>query len=239
MTHVGVHGCTAITAVTAQNSLGVDDIEPLPAEFVGQQIRSVVDDFSVGATKTGMLFSADIIRTVVDHRDDLNDLVVDPVMVAESGDPLLEPEAERALAEDLIPKCDLVTPNWPEAERLIEVLNLEPSDDPADRAEMLASAFDGPAVIVKGGHVDHDDAVDYLVKPDGETRRYSSERIETDHNHGAGCAYSSLIASHLARDVSLEEAIMVAKQTLTEAIRDGYACGDGAGTLNFLAGQDH
>ena len=233
MTHAGVHGCTAMTALTAQNSLGVNGIDPVEPEFVAEQIEAVVEDFDVQATKTGMLFSAPIIRTVFTYADRLGQIVVDPVMVAESGDPLLEPEAEQAIAESLMPVADLVTPNWPEAQRLAATLHLDVDESPGAMARALA-AETGTHLLVKGGHTEDDESVDRLARPDGSNEAFRAEHLDTDNTHGSGCAYSSLIASNLAHGEDLTGAIEDAKKTLTDALRNGYAAGEGAGTLNFL-----
>jgi hydroxymethylpyrimidine/phosphomethylpyrimidine kinase len=234
MASVGVHGCSAITALTAQNSQGVQDVHPVPPDFVGEQIASVTDDFDVDSTKTGMIFSEPIIREIVSHRDRLGDLVVDPVMFAASGDPLLEDEAEDALARELIPTADIVTPNWPEAQRLVRILDLDCEREPQPVGRCLAESFNGPAVLVKGGHIEDEEAVDYLIDPDGSIETFSAPRIDTQNTHGAGCAYSSLITGLLTKGVSRSEAVGSAKSNLTDALRTSYACGGGAGTLNFL-----
>lgn len=233
MSHVGVHGCTALTALTAQNSLGVNGIEPVPPEFVGEQIEAVVDDFDVRATKTGMLFSEPIIRMVVNHADRLGRIVVDPVMVAESGDPLLEPEAEKAIAGDLMPQANLVTPNWPETLRLADTLNLDVGETPGELAGALAEKTE-TNLLVKGGHTAEERSIDRLARPDGSTETFEAERLDTNNTHGSGCAYSSLIASQLAHGCELTDAVTQAKKTLTKALRTGYAPGQGAGTLNFI-----
>jgi hydroxymethylpyrimidine kinase/phosphomethylpyrimidine kinase len=234
MASVGVHGCTAITALTAQNSLGVQDVHPVPPDFVGGQIQSVTDDFGIEATKTGMIFSEPIIREIVSHRDRLGQLVVDPVMFAASGDPLLEDDAEDALAKELIPQADIVTPNWPEAQRLTRILNLDCDSEPEPAGRALAESFAGPDVLIKGGHIKEEEAVDYLVNPDGSVEVFSAPRIDTKNTHGAGCAYSSLITGLLTQHTSPREAVKSAKSRLTDALRSSYACGQGAGTLNFL-----
>lgn len=234
MTHRGVHGCTALTALTAQNSTGVQDIHPVPAEFLREQIQSVTSDFEVAATKTGMLFNGGNIEVVAEEAGQLGSLVVDPVMVAESGDPLMEPEAERTLVEDLLPRADLVTPNWTEAEQIAKRLGVSLSQSPGELGRSVAEALEGPGVLVKGGHLDEDRAVDRLVFPDGTEREYVAERIDTINTHGSGCVYSSLIAAELARDSDLADAIETAKEILTETLRDSYATGSGPGTLNML-----
>ncbi len=235
MAHAGVHGCTAITALTAQNTCGVDDIDPVDPAFVADQVDSVVEDFDVRATKTGMLFSRPIIETVTEQADSLGRLVVDPVMVAESGDSLLEPEAERSIAESLIPEADLVTPNWPEAKKLAKTLEIDPEGSSVEIGTRLTGAYESTAFLIKGGHSPEEDAVDHLLQDGKEPRAYRTDRIDTDNTHGAGCAYSSLITAYLARGKSLEDAVKRAKEKLTEALKTGYAAGSGAGTLNFLS----
>lgn len=236
MAHRGVHGCTAITAVTAQNSTGVQGIEPLSPSFVKKQIESVADDFDLKATKTGMLFNEGIIEAVAETRERLGKLVVDPVMVAASGDPLLEETAEKSLVKKLIPRADLVTPNWPEAKRLSKVAGIDVKDhkEPGELANELAGAIDGPDVLIKAGHIDETDAVDYMATPQGDLRKFSSDRIPTSNTHGAGCSFSSLITAELANNNHLQEAVETAKKETTHALQESYAPGDGPGTLNFL-----
>lgn len=238
MTYRGVHGCTALTALTAQNSEGVQDIHPVPEDFLREQIRSVTSDFTVRATKTGMLFNGANIGVVAEEADRLGSLVVDPVMVAESGDPLMEAEAERTLVEDLLPQADLVTPNWTETERIAKRLGVSLSQSPAELGRSIAATLEGPGVLVKGGHLDENQAVDRLLFPDGTDREYTAERIDTNNTHGSGCVYSSLIAAELARGSELEDAIGTAKEILTEALRTSYATGSGPGTLNLLRTGD-
>lgn len=234
MTWQGVHACTAITALTAQNSMGVDGIESVPADFVEKQILSVENDFGIDATKTGMLHNASIIDAVSRHLDFLRPLVVDPVMVAESGDPLLEREAEESLIETLIPESDLITPNWLEAKRLAERIGINPSDDPGQLAGFLMESLEETPVLLKGGHTEESQAVDRLARPDGSLETFEADWVETNNTHGAGCIYSSLITANLARDKTLTDAVGIAKRELTRGLREGFACGRGPGTLNFL-----
>lgn len=233
---IGVHGTTAITSLTAQNSTGVRDIHPVPPDFLRNQIQAVVSDFDVRATKTGMLFSADLMEVVIEERDRLGTLVVDPVMVAESGDSLFDEGAESTLVEGLLPLADLVTPNVREATIIADHLRVE-GEDLTSLGQAIASSLGGPAVLMKGGHTDEQDAVDYLVDPDGTIETFSAPRIETDHTHGSGCAYSSLIAGFMAKGSKRRDAVASAKKELTERIREGYAPGSGAGTLNFLRNE--
>lgn len=235
MTASGVHCCTVVTALTAQNTVGVRGIEPVSSEFVGRQIEAVVEDISPAATKTGMLFNAEIIETVAGYREQLGRVVVDPVMVAESGDSLLAVEAEKALARYLLPEADLVTPNYPEALRIADALQIPRYDEPRELAQAIACRLGQPQVLLKGGHMDEKEANDYLFDSDGEIEIFSAPRLETVNTHGTGCAYSSLITAQLARGRDVSTAIGEAKNQLTEAIKSGYQPGEGAGTLNFLA----
>lgn len=234
MASVGVHGCSVITALTAQNTRGVKGVHPIPAEFIVRQIEAVTEDFEVNATKTGMLFNESIIEAVIDQRPQLGRLVVDPVMVAESGDPLLEAEAETILAKKLLPLSDVVTPNAPEARRLADTLGVKEVDDPLTLGRNLAGALEGPVVLLKGGHLEDTRAVDRLISKEGDVEEFSSPRLETNNTHGSGCAFSSLITAKLAGETDLREAVRLSKKELTRALRTGYAPGEGAGTLNFL-----
>lgn len=234
MTSVGVHGVSAITALTAQNSTGVQGIHPVPPEFLEEQINSVTSDFPVLATKTGMLFSRELITVICDRCTQLGRLVVDPVMVAESGDSLLDPEAQSTLVQDLLPLADVITPNGPEIRVIADQLELE-TNDLKRLTPQVARALDGPNVLLKGGHLEETEAVDYLYNRDGDEETFSSPRHETNHTHGSGCAYSSLIASFLAKGYSLIDAITESKNRIDRAIKDGYAAGAGSGTLNFLS----
>ena len=228
----GVHGTSAITAVTAQNSVEVRAWTALDPGLVVSQIEAVADDMRVGAAKTGMLATASIVAAVAESvaRLKLTWLVVDPVMVAKGGHRLLDADAERAYVERLLPLAAVVTPNLPEAEALLgrPVRSLE---------EMRAAARDlralGPAaVVVKGGHLDGA-AVDVFF--DGERmEELCAERIETKNTHGTGCTFSAAIAARLALDVDLAEAVRGAKGYLTEAIRRSYSVGHGHGPVDHL-----
>lgn len=240
MTAHGVFGTAVVTATTAQNTRGVEDVHPVPADHVASQYAAVADDFDVAAIKTGMLATAEIVETVTDALADSGvPLVVDPVMVAATGDRLLSPAAEEAY-EDLIAAATLVTPNADEA----EVLTDEPVETPADAEaagrELVALGAD--AALVKGGHldggsVDEGVVVDTLVRADGEddgveVDRFESPRIDTDATHGSGCALSSAIAARLARGEALPEAVGAAVAEMSEAVRRGYDVGEGPGAVN-------
>ena len=227
-----VFGMSVITAVTAQNSIGVQGVESLPPAFVVQQLDSVLDDFGADAVKCGMLATAPIIGAVADALRErrVANLVVDPVMVAKSGDPLLPPDARRALVEHILPLALVVTPNLPEAGAL--------SGFPVtDRASMEAAARRigelGPShVLVKGGHL-KGDPHDLLW--DGHVfREFRGERIDSSNTHGTGCTLSAGIAAGLALGHSLTDSITRAKAYVTRAILEGFPVGHGVGQLRHF-----
>jgi hydroxymethylpyrimidine/phosphomethylpyrimidine kinase len=236
---LGVFGTSAVTALTAQNTLGVQAVHASPPEFVGQQIRSVLDDFSVHAIKIGMLFSAEIAASTADLLDQYPDipLVLDPVMVATSGDALMEQDAVAMIIRRLFPRALVITPNLAEAAFLT---GLSPA---RDRMEMEAQgralvARGAHAVLVKGGHSTEDEATDLLVTAAG-AQRYSAPRIETKNTHGTGCTLAAAIAAYLAKGESLHAAIGFAKEYLTGAIRNGagWSLGRGAGPVDHFHAQ--
>ena len=243
----GVFGASVVTATTAQHTRGVEDVHPLPADHVASQYAAVAGDFGVAAVKTGMLATAEIVARVTELAGDADvPLVVDPVMVAATGDRLLSPAAEDAY-EELISAATLVTPNADEA----AVLTGDPVETPAD-AEAAGRALVGlgaDAALVKGGHLTEGDigdgvVVDTLVRAEGEgggetaergeptVDRFETPRIDTDATHGSGCALSSAIAARLARGESVHGAVDVAVAEMTEAVRRGYDVGDGPGAVN-------
>ncbi|WP_017341855.1 bifunctional hydroxymethylpyrimidine kinase/phosphomethylpyrimidine kinase [Halorubrum sp. T3] len=238
-----VFGASVVTATTAQHTRGVEDVHPLPADHVASQYAAVADDFDVGAIKTGMLATAEIVETVTEAVADADaPLVVDPVMVAATGDRLLSPAAEDAY-EDLIAAATLVTPNADEA----AVLTGEPVETSVD-AEAAGRELVGlgaDAALVKGGHLDGEAVeegvvVDTLVRAAGAgggeseptVDRFETPRIDTDATHGSGCALSSAIAARLARGESVRGAVGAAVEEMTEAVRRGYDVGDGPGAVN-------
>jgi hydroxymethylpyrimidine/phosphomethylpyrimidine kinase len=227
-----VFGMSVITAVTAQNSLGVQGVENLPPAFVAQQLRSVLEDFGADAAKCGMLSTAPIIEAVAteltSHR--IEKLVVDPVMVAKSGDQLLQPEARAALADRILPLALLVTPNLPEAEVLAGIRVAEPEDmeEAARRIHLMGPRY----VLVKGGHL-KGDATDLLWNG-REFTKFSTPRIDSQNTHGTGCTFSAAIAAGLARGQALGDAIRSAKAYVTRAIREGFQAGRGVGQLRHF-----
>jgi hydroxymethylpyrimidine/phosphomethylpyrimidine kinase len=228
---LGAYGMAAITSITAQNTLGVFGIHDIPAEVVAQQIDVVADDIGVDAAKTGMLSSAAIIEAVAGsvRRSGIELLVVDPVMVAKSGDKLLRDEAQAALKELLLPLALVVTPNVPEA----EVLSGRTITNEADlRAAGDAILKLGPRyVILKGGHMAGAEVVDYLY--DGDTMMdYRGLRFDTPNTHGTGCTFAAAITAGLARGETLQESMQLAKEYVTGGIRNSLALGKGHGPLN-------
>ncbi len=227
-----VFGMSVLTALTAQNSLGVQAIHNVPAEFVAQQIDSVLSDLGTDSAKTGMLSTGPIIRAVAAKLREykVERLVVDPVMIAKSGDPLLAPDARSALLEEIFPLALVVTPNLPEASALAEmpVTDLPAMEEAARRIHRL-----GPQhVLVKGGHL-KGDAVDLLFDGRGFAR-FAAPRIESRNTHGTGCTLSSAIAAGLAKERPLVEAVRDAKAYVTRAIREGFAVGRGVGALRHF-----
>jgi hydroxymethylpyrimidine/phosphomethylpyrimidine kinase len=227
-----VFGLSVITAVTAQNSVGVQGVENLAPAFVARQLRSVLEDFGVDAAKCGMLSVAPIIEAVagVLAEHPIDKLVVDPVMVAKSGDSLLEPDAVEALIRHILPLALVVTPNLPEAEVLsgLTVSNREDMEEAARRIGKLGARH----VLVKGGHL-KGDAVDILWNG-REVTAFQVPRVESSNTHGTGCTLSAAIAAGLAKGRPLGEAVREAKAYITKAIREGFALGRGVGQLRHF-----
>ncbi|MFJ5264514.1 bifunctional hydroxymethylpyrimidine kinase/phosphomethylpyrimidine kinase [Streptomyces sp. NPDC088387] len=229
MLALGVHGMSVITAVTAQNSLGVQGAWELPAEAVRAQYRSVVDDIGVQAVKTGMLASAELVETVAELVGGTNaPVVVDPVGVSKHGDSLLAESALESVRTRLLPLATVVTPNLDEVAQLTGV-HVETETDMRSAADVLLMY--GPHwVLVKGGHL-AGDAVDLLT--DGSAEHWlRAPRYDNRHTHGTGCTLASAIASQLAKGDSVPEAVTAAKAYVTGAIRAGFALGGGIGPVD-------
>ena len=229
----GVYGTSAIAAVTAQNTLGVTMFEAVPADLVTAQIEAVVSDIGAHAAKTGMLATAAIVEAVAAAVQDLDIplLVVDPVMIAKSGDRLLDDEAVGAFRTELVRRAFLVTPNIPEAEALTG-LAIRTADDRREAARRLVG-FGASAAVIKGGHLPADTIVDLLY--DGrEFHEFEHERVAGPHTHGTGCTFAAAIASHLALGRSLREAIPLAQHYVAGAIRHAPNLGRGHGPMNHF-----
>lgn len=229
---LGVYGMSAITALTAQNTVGVQGIHEVPADFVRQQIDVVVADIGVDAVKTGMLANADIISSVAaavrDHGIDR--LVVDPVSASKHGDRLLRADALDALRDELLPLATVVTPNVGEVEVLVGIEVTGVGD--LRRAAEAVLALGPQWVLVKGGHLpDNEDAIDLLTDGD-EWIEISSRRLETRDTHGTGCTLASAIAAGLALDRTVPDAVRAGKRFVTAAIAAGIRVGEGIGPVN-------
>ncbi len=232
VTALGGFAATAITALTAQNTRGVFGVLGVAPDFIQQQMRVVLEDIGADAIKTGMLHTAEVIDAVcaaIDSASESMPLVVDPVMVATSGDALLDAGAEKALAESLIPLASIVTPNVPEAERLTGLTIATPEDMRRAGDKLLALGPD--AVLLKGGHLKGDTVVDLLITPDS-VETFASPRIDTRHTHGTGCTLASAIATGLAQGLGMSEAVVRAREYLQEAIRTAPGFGEGHGPVN-------
>jgi len=226
----GVYGASVITALTAQNTLGVQGIETVSAAFVAEQLRSVLTDLNVGAIKTGMLAKAEIVAVVATALRSVSarPLVVDPVMVATSGDVLLAPDAVNAIKRDLLPLATLITPNLPEAAILLGSQQARNEEEVLAQGKALLSATGCHAVLIKGGHAVGDEAIDILVGQTG-VQRYVRPRVATPHSHGTGCTLSAAIAALLSQGVALAEAVDRAKTYVWEGLRHGRGLGIGKG----------
>jgi hydroxymethylpyrimidine/phosphomethylpyrimidine kinase len=234
---LGVFGTSVITAITAQNTLGVTEWEAVRPELVKSQIDAVAADLRPSAFKTGMLGTADVIHIVASQIREyrLEHYVLDPVMVATSGDLLIENDAVAAIKSELLPLADLVTPNTDEASVLVGFPVLNELD--MQRAALAITAMGPKAVLVKGGHIhaDNTTAVDYLY--DGSFIVFRHERIDTRHTHGTGCTLSAAITASLASGSSLRDAVQLATDFVHDAIATAPGLGQGNGPLNHFAGS--
>ena len=230
---LGVYGVTVITAITAQNTLGVRAVQEVDVGVITAQLDAVAEDFPIGALKTGMLSSASIIDVVVDgiRRHELRHLVVDPVMVAKSGDRLLREDAVLALRERLIPLAEVVTPNIPEAEVLANhsIRNVE---DRVSAAKAILG-MGARAVVITGGHLNQDPVSDLLIDING-VQEFRAARIATTSTHGTGCTFSAAIAAGLASGLELKAAVSQARDYLSAALMGAVQLGHGHGPLNHF-----
>lgn len=230
---LGVYGTSAIAAITAQNTVGVSAVQILPPDLVTAQIEAVAGDIRIHATKVGMLGSAAVVEAVAAavRSLDLPKLVVDPVMIAKSGDALLDEAAVQVLRTDLLPQALVVTPNLPEA-AVLSGRGVSSLDDAREAARQI-HGFGGCAVVVKGGHGEGDPIVDLLF--DGhQFTELPTPRQFTRNTHGTGCTFASAIAAFLARGLPLHEAVRQAQHYVAGAIRGGFAIGRGHGPLDHF-----
>ena len=229
---LGVYGTSVLTAITAQNTVGVYAVHEIPTSIIAAQIDAVMTDIGADAVKTGMLASTAIIECVAGQlqRHRVPWLVVDPVMVAKSGDPLLREDAVEALRTRLVPLASVVTPNIAEAEVLTGI-KIADDRDMRQAAERIA-AMGARSVIVKGGHREGP-ATDLFY--DGyRFQEFSAPRVDSRNTHGTGCTFASAVAAGLARGASLVDAVAMAKEYVTEAIRHSLSLGKGHGPLNHF-----
>jgi hydroxymethylpyrimidine/phosphomethylpyrimidine kinase len=230
VTMMGGHAATAVTAITVQNTLGVHDVLALPLHLIEAQARAVLNDIGADAIKTGMLGTAAVVERVAAILDGADvPVVVDPVMIAKGGAPLLEAAAVAAVRSLMVPRAALLTPNAPEAEALtgIAVTDL----DGQRRAGEALLALGAKAVLMKGGHVPGDLVIDLLLTAAGEIR-LEGPRIDTRHTHGTGCTLASACAAGIARGLPLETAVAEARAYVFEAIRRAPGLGQGHGPLD-------
>jgi hydroxymethylpyrimidine/phosphomethylpyrimidine kinase len=233
---LGVYGTSALTAVTAQNTRGVSGVHLIPPAMIEAQIEAVLADIAVGAVKTGMLGEAEAVRTVaraLAARPQLP-LVLDPVMVATSGDPLISEEAVAVLRSELIPRAEIITPNLPEAAKLLAV---PPAKDEIEAQQQAVELrrLGCSAVLLKGGHGEGDEAVDYFF--DGrQLQRLARPRLATRNTHGTGCTLSAAICAGRARGMELPAAVRMAKTYLWEALAkaDEQTIGSGHGPVHHM-----
>jgi hydroxymethylpyrimidine/phosphomethylpyrimidine kinase len=233
---LGVYGCSAIASLTAQNTQGVQGVMPIPPAFVQAQIQSVLNDIEVGAIKTGMLATADIISAVAESLNNFSKIpfVLDPVMVATSGDRLLAEDAIAVLIKKLIPLATIVTPNLHEAAALLNTNIAKDISEMRIQARQILD-FGAQAVLVKGGHASGAEATDLLVTRDSEFL-FSAPRIATKNTHGTGCTLASAIAAGLAKKISLHDSVEQAKKYLHNALvhADQLTIGQGSGPVHHF-----
>jgi len=234
---LGCYGMSVVTALTAQNTRGVTSVHAVPAAFVEDQLEAVFSDMGADAVKIGMLYSVDVVETVAGQlkKHAAKNVVLDPVMSAQSGDRLVQDKAIAAVKDLLMPLATVVTPNVPEASVFLN-RRIHTPEDMRKAAIQLASCG-AESILLKGGHLDGSDSTDvfYICRED----RFivlEAKRIATRNNHGTGCTISSAIASYLARGLSLEKAVKQAKEYLTKAIRAGseYEIGSGHGPVHHF-----
>ncbi len=228
-----VYAMSVITAVTAQNTTGVSHIETMSPLSVEKQIEAVAEDIEIDAVKIGMLSNAQIIHTVAKmiKKYRFKNIVLDPVMISTTGFDLLENEAKRALIQELLPLADVITPNLHEASTILDGFQIKTKEDMQEASHMFRK-LTSSAVLIKGGHL-IENASDLLAYDD-KLRWYEGEKIDTKNTHGTGCTLSSAIASNLALEFSIEEAVLNSKEYITGAIKHSLDIGKGSGPTNHL-----
>ncbi|MGI5120823.1 bifunctional hydroxymethylpyrimidine kinase/phosphomethylpyrimidine kinase [Marinactinospora thermotolerans] len=234
---LGGYGMSVVTALVAQTTTGVTEVLDVPPEFVTSQLDTLLGDVRVDAVKIGMLSTTGVIEAVAGaiDRHGLTRIVLDPVMVAKSGDRLLAADAIEAVRSELLPRADLITPNLPEAADLLgepEAVDLDGMRAQAERLVKLGAR----RVLLKGGHLDGENSTDLLVGPEGEAETFTAARVATDNTHGTGCTLSSAIAALRPQRATWSQAVGDAKRYLTEALRraDELEVGHGKGPVHHF-----
>lgn len=229
------YGMSVITSVVAQNTTGVQAVHHLPLDMIDQQLESVFSDMPVHAFKTGMIANIDMMELIAKRIQKLDvPFIMDPVMVATSGDSLIAEDARQFLRKHLLPLTTIVTPNIPEAESITEA-TIETEEDMKDAAAEIVHQYGAQAALIKGGHLTGD-AVDFLY--DGnKIHTFSAPRIHTKNTHGTGCTLSAAITAYLSQGHSLYESVKQAKQFVTSAIKHSFALGKGSGPTNHWASR--
>jgi hydroxymethylpyrimidine/phosphomethylpyrimidine kinase len=234
---LGTYGMSVITAVTAQNTLGVQGVYPMSAEAIEQQLASIGDDLRPDALKTGMLFSGEIIRIVAAAiaKYGWKQIVVDPVMIAKGGASLLQQEAIDAMIQALLPMADVVTPNIPEAEALsgVQITDRESRQ----RAAIRIHAYGCKHVMIKGGHEANTEQATDLLYDGISFTEFTSKRLVTQHTHGTGCTFAAALTAGLAQGLTTQEALQLAKSFIHAAIAEPLEIGSGHGPTNHWAYQ--
>ena len=234
---IGCYGMSVITALTAQNTRGVTGIHAVPPSFAAEQMAAVFSDIGADAVKIGMLYSAELIEVVAEHlkKYGAKNIVLDPVMVAQSGDKLLLDDAIQAIKDHLMPLADVLTPNIPEARVLLN-RDINGLEDMRAAAKSLAANGSG-CILVKGGHLEENKSTDLLyIAAENRFLVLEAVRIESRNNHGTGCTLSSAIASYMAKGNDIEKAVREAKTYIQNAIRAGadYTIGKGHGPVHHF-----
>lgn len=233
---LGVYGASVITAITAQNTVAVTAVHGIPTDVVLAQIAAVLDDLNVAAVKIGMLATPEIIQTVAHGLERFTGpIILDPVMVAKSGDKLLQQNAIDCLKDNLIPRATLLTPNLPEAATLLSGQDATNTDEMQRQGEELM-ALGAQSVLMKGGHAEGAECIDLLLHSQGMTHTFSAPRIETVNTHGTGCTLSASIAANMAKGLSLTAAVEQAHRYLHQAIchADDLDIGHGHGPVHHF-----
>ena len=227
-----VYGTSVLTAITAQNTVGVTGIHEIPSDLIGEQIRCVMDDIGADSIKTGMLSTSSIVQTVSRELGKYNvqNLVVDPVMIAKSGDALLQEEAVEAVRNLMIPLAAVVTPNIPEAE-VLTGMTITSEQDMKTAASMLVQ-MGAKSAVVKGGH--REGPASDLFYDGSNYEVFTVDRIDTVNTHGTGCTFASAVAAGLAKGHGMRDSVAEAKLYITESIRKSFAVGSGHGPLNHF-----